>query len=55
MANTILLRDVIKDDLEIFFEQERDPVANLLAAFPAETKSPLFLTGEIRFLVIIPQ
>ncbi len=31
----MLLRDVRDDDLRIFFEQERDPIANLLAAYPA--------------------
>lgn len=31
----ILLRDVKESDLAIFFEQQRDPVANLIAAFPA--------------------
>ena len=28
------LRDVIKDDLPIFFEHQRDPIANRMAAFP---------------------
>jgi RimJ/RimL family protein N-acetyltransferase len=38
MPNTILLRDVIASDLPIFFEQQRDPVANQLAAFPARER-----------------
>lgn len=35
MANTIFIRDVIEEDLKIFFEQQRDPAANLMAGFPA--------------------
>jgi RimJ/RimL family protein N-acetyltransferase len=35
MTNTVLLRDVIESDLPIFFEQQLDPVANQMAAFPA--------------------
>jgi RimJ/RimL family protein N-acetyltransferase len=35
---TIFLRDVIDDDLPIFFEQQLDPVANQLAAFPARDR-----------------
>lgn len=33
MANDIVLRDVTDDDLPIFFEQQRDPDANYMAAF----------------------
>ncbi|HEY7341218.1 MAG TPA: GNAT family N-acetyltransferase [Ktedonobacterales bacterium] len=33
MANDIVLRDVIDDDLPIFFEQQLDPDANYMAAF----------------------
>ncbi len=35
MPNTVVLRDVIASDLPIFFEQQLDPVANQMAAFPA--------------------
>jgi RimJ/RimL family protein N-acetyltransferase len=35
VAPQILLRDMIEADLKIFFEQERDPIANLMSAFPA--------------------
>ena len=35
MPTTILLRVVIAGDLPIFFEQQLDPVANQMAAFPA--------------------
>ena len=34
----VLLRDVIDDDLPIFFEQQNDPVANEMAAFPARER-----------------
>ncbi len=30
-----MLRDVIESDLSIFFEHQRDPVANRMASFPA--------------------
>lgn len=35
MTNKVFLRDVSDSDLPIFFEQQRDPVANQMAAFPA--------------------
>lgn len=35
MADDIFLRDVIDDDLPLFFEQQRDPEANFMAAFTA--------------------
>jgi hypothetical protein len=35
---TILLRDVIASDLPIFFEQQLDPVATQMAAFPARDR-----------------
>ena len=35
MPATIHLRDVTESDLAIFFEQQLDPVANQMAAFPA--------------------
>ena len=38
MLTTILLRDVIESDLPIFFEQQMDPVANQMAAFPARDR-----------------
>jgi RimJ/RimL family protein N-acetyltransferase len=38
MSNTILLRNVIASDLPIFFEQQFDPVANQMAAFPARDR-----------------
>jgi RimJ/RimL family protein N-acetyltransferase len=36
MANTLLLRNVIEDDLSIFFEQQLDSDANHMAAFTAQ-------------------
>ena len=36
MTSTLLLRDVIEDDLPIFFEQQLDPDANYMAAFTAK-------------------
>lgn len=35
MTSSVLLRDVIEDDLPIFFEHQLDPDANTMAAFPA--------------------
>jgi RimJ/RimL family protein N-acetyltransferase len=35
---TILLRDVIAGDLPIFFEQQLDPIATQMAAFPARDR-----------------
>lgn len=34
MTTDVILRDVTESDLPIFFEQQRDPVANQMAAFP---------------------
>ena len=36
MTTDVLLRDVTEGDLPIFFEQQRDPAANRMAAFTAE-------------------
>ena len=38
MTNNVLLRDVIESDLHIFFEQQLDPVATQMAAFPARDR-----------------
>jgi len=35
LTNVVLLRDVSDSDLPLFFEQQRDPIANQMAAFPA--------------------
>lgn len=39
MSDQILLRDVIRDDLPIFFEQQLDKDANYMAAFTAKDPS----------------
>lgn len=36
MINTLLLRDLVNDDLPIFFEQQLDDEANYMAAFTAK-------------------
>ncbi len=38
MPSTVLLRDVIASDRPIFFEQQLDPIANQMAAFPARDR-----------------
>lgn len=37
MVDEVTLRDVDSDDIPIFFEQQRDPVASALADFPARS------------------
>jgi RimJ/RimL family protein N-acetyltransferase len=37
-----VLRDVIEEDLPVFFEQQRDPEAVEMAAFPAREREPFF-------------
>ena len=39
MTDDIVLRDVIEDDLLTFFEQQLDPDANDMAAFPARDRA----------------
>ncbi len=38
MNNRVRLRPVTEDDLALFFEHQRDPEANRMAAFPAREK-----------------
>ncbi len=38
MTMEVTLRDVIDDDLPIFFEHQNDPIANEMAAFPARER-----------------
>ena len=38
MTNDISLREVQESDLPIFFEHQRDPLANQMAAFPARDR-----------------
>ena len=60
MIETVTLREVVEDDLPIFFEHQRDPAANLMAAFPARDRKAFFAhwhkilpdpTGVIRTIV----
>ena len=39
MRNEVRLRDVEPDDLPIFYEQQRDPDATRMAAFPARDRA----------------
>ena len=47
--SAVLLRDVIEDDLPIFFEQQRDPVATQMAAFPSRDR-PAFMAHWAKIL-----
>ena len=38
MPNSVTLRDVIESDLPVFFENQADPDANRMAAFPPRDK-----------------
>ena len=38
MPGDVVLRDVMEDDLPIFFEHQRDPEANRMADFPARDR-----------------
>jgi RimJ/RimL family protein N-acetyltransferase len=38
MSSTVFIRDVEEDDLNVLFEQERDPIANRMAAYPSKDK-----------------
>jgi RimJ/RimL family protein N-acetyltransferase len=40
LKNNIRLRDVTEADLPIFFEQQRDPDATAMAAFPSRDREP---------------
>lgn len=42
MTTPILLRDVAESDLPFFFEQQMDPEANTMAAFPARDREAFF-------------
>jgi RimJ/RimL family protein N-acetyltransferase len=48
--STVLLRDVKEDDLPIFFEQQLDPVATQMAAFPARDRQA-FMAHWAKILV----
>lgn len=40
MTSEVLLRDVEESDLSIFYEQQLDPEATAMAAFPARDREP---------------
>ena len=40
MSKEIILRDVIESDLPILFEQQLDPEATAMAAFPSRDREP---------------
>jgi RimJ/RimL family protein N-acetyltransferase len=46
-----VLRDVLETDLPIFFEQQRDPEAGRMAAFPARTWDAFLTHWRTRVLV----
>ena len=43
---TVILRDVIPSDLPIFFEHQRDPISNEIAAFPARDEEAFYAHWE---------
>jgi RimJ/RimL family protein N-acetyltransferase len=43
MTNEIVLRDVTEDDLPIFYEQQLDPEATAMAAFPSRDRESFML------------
>ncbi len=48
MTSRLVLRDVVADDLPIFFHQQLDPDANYMAAFTAKDPAatpPFWRTG----------
>lgn len=47
--SVVLLRDVTEDDLPIFFEQQLDPAATQMAAFPSRER-PAFMAHWAKIL-----
>jgi len=45
LNNEVSIRDVIESDLPIFFEQQRQPEANRMAAFPARAREVGYWIG----------
>lgn len=43
MNGYVVLRDVIKEDLPVFFDHQRDPVAIQMADFPSRDWKAFFL------------
>ena len=50
MIDTVFLRDVIESDLPIFFEQQLDPDATEMAAFPSRDREA-FMTHWAKIMV----
>lgn len=51
MASDIVLREVTEADLPTLFEQQRDPVANQMAAFPARDREAFMAHWTTKILV----
>ncbi|HQV29227.1 MAG: GNAT family N-acetyltransferase [Anaerolineae bacterium] len=47
----VRLRPVTEDDLPVFFEQQRDPIANTMADFPAREREAFHIHWRTRVLV----
>ena len=50
MADNVTLRDVIEGDLPVFFEQQLDPDATSMAAFPAREKDAFMTHWMMKIL-----
>jgi RimJ/RimL family protein N-acetyltransferase len=50
MTNDVQLRDVIESDLSIFFEQQLDPQATKMAAFPARDEGAFMTHWKTKVL-----
>ena len=49
LPGSVVLRDVMEEDLPIFFEHQRDPEATQMAAFPARDR-PVFMAHWAKVL-----
>ena len=54
MVKQIILRDVTESDLPILFEQQLDPEATAMAAFPSRDKDAPIAANESRRLIHQP-
>jgi hypothetical protein len=52
MTNALLLRDVVAEDLAIFFEQQLDAEASFMAAFTVQNLPDVSLTRFGRCAVV---
>lgn len=53
MTDDVQIRDVLESDLPIFFEQQHDPEANQMAAFPAREREA-FMTHWKKIMAAEP-